>query len=95
MATGALAQVGKLMNRPRSTSTSTTNGSFGSSQSSTVQNDDPNYVGAVLEGGFDELATVIEERQQAAAQALAKAPQLYQLPADYPIRIFINQSLSL
>ena len=95
VATGALTQVGALMNRPRSTSTSSSQGSFGSSQSSTVRNDDPNYVGAVLEGGFNELASVIEDRQQAAAEALAQAPQLYQLPADYPIRIFINQSLSL
>ena len=95
VATGALAQVGSLMNRPRSTSTSSSNGSFGSSQSSTTQNDDPNYVGAVLEGGFEELASVMEERQQAAAEALAQAPQLYQLPADYHIRIFVNQSLTL
>ena len=93
--TGALAQVGRLLNRPRSTSTSSSSGSFGSSQSSTTENSDPNYVGAVLEGGFEEFASVIEERQQAAAEALAEAPQLYQLEANHPIQIFVNQSLSL
>ena len=93
--TGALSNVGSLLNRPRSSSSTTSNGSFGSSQSSSTQNSDPNYVGAVLEGGFSELSSVIEERQQAAAEALAQAPQLYQLPADYRIRIFVNQSLSL
>ena len=93
--TGALVQVGKLMNRPRSTRSSSTNGSFGNSQSSVTENSDPNYVGAVLEGGFEQFASVIEARQKAAAEALSKAPQLYQLKAKHPIQIFVNQSLSL
>ena len=94
IAAGALGQAGALMNQPRRTSRSSISTSSGSSFSESSQRDDPNYLGAALEGGFEALSDVMDKRQQVAAQELANAPQLYHLPAGHPIRIFVNQSLS-
>ncbi len=94
IAAGALGQAGALMNQPRRTSQSSISTSSGSSFSESSERNDPNYLGAALEGGFEALSGVMDARQQVAAQELAKAPQLYQLPAGQSVRIFVNQSLS-
>jgi len=95
IAAGALGQAGQLMNQPRRSSRSSIATTGGSSISETLEQGDPSYVGAALEGGFGALSEVMDARQQAAVQRLADAPQLYHLPAGQSVQVFVNQSFSL
>jgi hypothetical protein len=91
--TGALGNVGRILNQPNNTFSSNVNGNF-SSTSSVVTNRDPNIFGAVLEGGFKDLSSVWSQRNQQAIQELAGKPNVYQIPKGRGIRVFINQSMT-
>lgn len=88
---GALSQVGELTNR--ATSTSTFNGIGGTSTSSTYSS--PNYLGAILEGGFGNLSEQLEERNQQAIQDLQNRPQLWWVEAGTRVEIAVTRSFSL
>lgn len=91
--TGALGNVGRILNQPSNTFSSNVNGNF-SSTSNVVTNRDPNIFGAVLEGGFKDLSSVWSQRNQQAIQELAGKPNVYQIPKGRGIRVFINQSMT-
>jgi Bacterial conjugation TrbI-like protein len=88
--TDALGTVGRVLNQPTSTFTST--GLNGTVTSST--NGQPNIVGAVLEGGFRNLPTTWSQRNQQAIQEIASKPNVYQLPKGSNVRVFVNQTLN-
>ncbi len=89
--TGALSNVGRILNQP--SGTFNTNGAFGGS-SSVITNRDPNVLGAALEGGFRDLSSVWSQRNQQAIQELAGRPNIYQIPRGRGVRVFINQSMT-
>jgi hypothetical protein len=88
--TDALGTVGRVLNQPTSTFTSTgLNGTVTSSS-----NGQPNIVGAVLEGGFRNLPATWSQRNQQALQEIASKPNVYQLPKGSSVRVFVNQTLN-
>jgi hypothetical protein len=88
--TDALGTVGRVLNQPTSTFTSTgLNGTVTSSN-----NGQPNIVGAILEGGFRNLPTTWSQRNQQAIQEIASKPNVYQLPKGSSVRVFVNQTLN-
>ncbi len=91
--TGALGNVGRILNQPTSTVSSSINGGI-FNNSSVVSNRDPNIFGAVLEGGFKDLSSVLSQRNQQAIQELAGRPNVYQIPKGRGIRVFVNQSMT-
>jgi Bacterial conjugation TrbI-like protein len=91
--TGALGNVGRILNQPTSTVSSSINGGI-LNNSSVVSNRDPNIFGAVLEGGFRDLSSVLSQRNQQAIQELAGRPNVYQIPKGRGVRVFVNQSMT-
>jgi Bacterial conjugation TrbI-like protein len=91
--TGALGNVGRILNQPTSTVSSSINGGI-LNNSSVVSNRDPNIFGAVLEGGFRDLSGVLSQRNQQAIQELAGRPNVYQIPKGRGVRVFVNQSMT-
>ncbi len=88
--TGALGTVGRVLNQPTSTFTSTgLNGTVTSSS-----NGQPNVLGALLEGGFRDLPATWTQRNQQAIQEIASKPNVYQLPKGSSVRVFVNQTLN-
>jgi hypothetical protein len=88
---GALAQVGGILNRPNSSSTSA--GAGGAY--STADYGTPNILGAVLEGGAGALIGERRERNQARADHLAQRPSVWVLEAGTGIEVFVNQRVLL
>lgn len=88
---GALGKVGEISNRPRTTSTF--NGINGTSTTSTFE--EPNYTGAVLEGGFNPLARQWERRNQEAISALQSQGVIWTIPIGQPVEIVIGRSFSM
>ncbi len=88
---GALSKVGELTNR--ATSTSTFNGIGGTSTSATY--DSPNYLGAILEGGFGNLSGQLQQRNQQAIQDLQNRAQLWWVEAGGTIEIAVSRSFYL
>jgi hypothetical protein len=88
---GALAQVGGILNRPNSSSTSA--GAGGAY--STADYGTPNILGAVLEGGAGALIGERRERNQARADQLAQRPSVWVLEAGTGIEVFVNQRVLL
>jgi Bacterial conjugation TrbI-like protein len=88
--TGALGTIGRTLNQPTSTFTSTgLNGTVTSSS-----NGQPNILGAALEGGFRDLPSTWTQRNQQAIQEIASKPNVYQLPKGSAVRVFVNQTLN-
>lgn len=88
---GALSKVGELTNR--ATSSSTFNGIGGTSQSQTYGS--PNYLGAVLEGGFSNLSGQLLSRNQQAIKELRNRPQLWWVEAGGTVEIVVSRSFYL
>jgi Bacterial conjugation TrbI-like protein len=86
--TGALSRVGQVLNQPTSTIATTGIGS-----TTVVNNQSPNILGAILEGGFSSLPATWSQRNQQALQEIANKPNVYQIPQGRTVRIFVNQSL--
>jgi Bacterial conjugation TrbI-like protein len=91
--TGALGGVGRILNQPATTVSSSVNGTVAST-TNVVSNREPNVLGAVLEGGFQNLSTVWSQRNQQAIQELASKPNVYQIPKGRAVRVFVNQSMT-
>lgn len=88
---GALSQAGELANR--ATSTSTYSGLGGVSSSSTYNQ--PNYVGAILEGGFGPLAEQWQQRNQQAISEMKNLSRLWWLDAGLPVQVWVTRSVEL
>jgi hypothetical protein len=86
---GALGQVGQLLNRPESTTTSPY------LASTSIRNGDANLVGGVLEGAFDSLAEQAQQRHQQEMQEIVNRPSLWVVPAGQPLQVFIHQSFEI
>jgi hypothetical protein len=88
---GALGKVGEILNRPdTTTNTTTTDSSF--SQTVISSTDEPNLWGAVLEGGFNPLTEQIKERNQQEIDELLNRPQLWYIPSGQRVQIFVNST---
>jgi hypothetical protein len=90
-ALGALGKVGEITNRARTTSTFT--GVTGTGSTSTFN--EPNYTGAVLEGGFNPLARQWEQRNQDAIKQLQNQGVVWAIPPGQSVEIIIARSFSL
>jgi Bacterial conjugation TrbI-like protein len=91
--TGALGGLGRILNQPVSTVSSSVNGGVVNTTNVTT-NREPNILGAVLEGGAKDISAVWSQRNQQAIQELASKPNVYQLPKGRSVRVFINQSMT-
>ena len=89
---GALGKVGEVMNRPDSQISTFSSGGF--SQTST-NNGSPDYVGAVLEGGFEPLSENIQDRNRQATDRLLSRPQIWELDAGKSVQVFVNGTFEL
>ena len=85
---GALSEVGSLLNRPSSQSTTTT--PYLSSTS--VSNGDTNVFGGILEGGFGAVQNSLSQRQQSQIQSILSRPQLWYIKAGKSVQVFVNSS---
>ena len=88
---GALTKTGELANR--ATSTSTFSGIGGVSSTSTYN--EPNYVGAVIEGGFGPLTEQWQQRNQQAIGEMQNLSRLWWLDAGIPVQIWVTRSVDL
>ena len=88
---GALTKAGELANR--ATSTSTFSGIGGVSSTSTYN--EPNYVGAVIEGGFGPLTEQWQQRNQQAIGEMQNLSRLWWLDAGIPVQIWVTRSVDL
>ncbi|MGK7882690.1 MAG: TrbI/VirB10 family protein [Crocosphaera sp.] len=88
---GALTKAGELANR--ATSTSTFSGIGGVSSTSTYN--EPNYVGAVIEGGFGPLTEQWQQRNQQAIGEMQNLSRLWWLDAGIPVQIWVTRSVEL
>lgn len=90
-AISGLANLGAILNRPRSSTVIT------SEFQGTIANEfnDPNYLGAVLEGGAGALADRLSDRNERAIEELAQRPTTWYLPAGTRVQLFVNQPMRM
>ena len=88
---GALGEVGSVLNRPESQTS--TNSIFGSSTS--TQNGDANIFGAVLEGGATAIADRMGDRNDERLDDLLAREVIYFLGAGTEVEIYVNQEFEL
>lgn len=86
---GALSNVGSLLNRP--TSQTTTTSPYLSSSSTT--NGNTNIFGGVLEGGFGALQNSLSQRQQTQIQAILSRPHIWYVPQGTKVQVFVNRQI--
>lgn len=89
---GALGNLGQVLNRPEQESRFSTSSAFGESSQTLVRNGNPNWAGALLEGGFSTLVEQNIERNQTQIEALRDRPALWYLEAGHPVEILVNRS---
>ena len=88
---GALGKVGELLNRPSSATTTST--PYISSTS--VNNDDTNIIGGLLEGGFNSLEQQVSQQNQQEIQGILSRPSVWYVPAGDDLQIFVNSSFQV
>ena len=88
-----LSSGARVMNLPRSSSSSFSSG-FGGSYSSTSESRDPNFWLGFLEGGAGSVAEEMQRRNRHHIEQLQEQAALWQLPAGTPVSIFISKPLS-
>ncbi|MFG6107659.1 TrbI/VirB10 family protein [Leptothoe sp. EHU-05/26/07-4] len=86
-----LANLGTILNRPRSSTV--INSDFQGTIA--TEYDDPNFLGAVLEGGAGALAERLADRNDQAIEDLAERPSTWYLPAGTPVQLFVNQPMQI
>ncbi len=93
-ALGSLAKVGEILNQPENqTSTFSSGSDF--SQSTTSTSREPNYLGAVLEGGFKPLTEEYLQRNQQQVQELLQRQKLWYVEQGSEVQVFVNKSFEL
>lgn len=90
----AAANVGAVLTAPTQTTsnTSSSNGGFSSSNSTTSN---PSVIGAILQGGFNPLATAVQNRNAIEIERILKGTRLWQLPVGTPVQVNVINQFSL
>ena len=88
---GALANVGTVLNRPNSQVI--TNGTFGSS--SNTEFGDRNILGAILEGGAEDLSERMAERNEERLNEIRSRGVIYYLPEGKEVQFYVNSEFQL
>lgn len=88
---GALSKAGELANR--ASSTSTFSGLGGVSSTSTYN--EPNYAGAILEGGLTPLGEQWQQRNQQAIEQMQNLSRLWWLDAGIEVQIWVTRYVEL
>lgn len=91
---GALGQIGKVLNEPRSSTSTSVSGGGITSVTNSTSRQNPNIFGAVLQGGFERLSDILTQRNEEAIDRILNAPQVYQIPSGRSVRVFVNQSIT-
>ena len=86
-----LANLGTILNRPRSSTI--VNSDFQGTIA--TEYDDPNFFGAVLEGGAGALAERLADRNDQAIEDLTERPSTWYLPAGTSVQLFVNQPMQI
>ncbi|MEM9315134.1 MAG: hypothetical protein AAGA95_10950 [Pseudomonadota bacterium] len=90
---GALGEVGELLNRPDSSSTSSTSALGGSSVISTIENGEADLLGGVLKGGTDAVIPSMQDRAQRSVEEAQSRSPLWTLSAGQPVQIIVNREI--
>ncbi len=88
---GALSKVGEIMNRPKSTFSSSS--IYGQSSSSNYG--DANYLGAILEGGLQPMLDGALQERQSQRQQQNRDSWFWTLDAGQTVQVIINNSFEL
>ncbi|MFB2920331.1 MULTISPECIES: TrbI/VirB10 family protein [Aerosakkonema] len=89
---GALSNVGRVLNQPRSESYEYNSGlGFGLGRRS-IERNSPNVLGTVLSGGFTPVLESIMQRNAMAIQEMRQRSNIWYVSAGKEVQIFVNQS---
>ncbi|MGK7908449.1 MAG: hypothetical protein AB4040_14670 [Synechococcus sp.] len=94
-ALGALGEVGRLLNRPSSVTSSSTVSGFGGSTFSQVTNDSTNILGGVLAGGADAVIPGMQQRTQRSIDEAMDRERLWVVQAGQPVTVAVNREIRL
>ncbi len=90
-AIGALGRIGDVLTRPDNQSIST--GAFGGSVN--TEYGDRNIVGAILQGGAEQIADRMSDRNESRLSELRSRAQIYYLPEGRRVQFYINAGFLL
>lgn len=90
-ALGAIGRAAGLINRSRSESVVSNDGEF----SRSTQNDDPDLLAGVLEGGTDAILDDIDKRNEEAIAAIEQRPDVLFLKAGTKVEVFVNSAAAV
>ncbi|MFB2897803.1 TrbI/VirB10 family protein [Aerosakkonemataceae cyanobacterium BLCC-F50] len=89
---GSLANVGRILNQPRSEEYDDFDSGFGSRRRTRIDRGRPNLLGAVLEGGMTPLLQQIQRRNERAIAQIQARPNLWYVSANQKVTVFVNRS---
>lgn len=89
---GSLANVGRILNQPRSEEYDDFDSGFGSRRRTRIDRGRPNLLGAVLEGGMTPLLQQIQRRNERAIASIQARPNLWYVSANQKVTVFVNRS---
>lgn len=92
---GSLANLGRVLNQPRSEEIDDLDSVFGSRRRTRVDRNKPNILGAVLEGGFTPLLQQIQRRNERAIAQIQSRPNLWYITPNQKVVVFVNRSFDL
>lgn len=92
---GSLANLGRVLNQPRSEEIDDLDSVFGSRRRTRVDRNKPNILGAVLEGGFTPLLQQIQRRNEIAIAQIQSRPNLWYITPNQKVVVFVNRSFDL
>ncbi|MFB2920194.1 MULTISPECIES: hypothetical protein [Aerosakkonema] len=92
---GSLANLGRVLNQPRSEEIDDLDSVFGSRRRTRVDRNKPNILGAVLEGGFTPLLQQIQRRNSRAIAQIQSRPNLWYITPNQKVVVFVNRSFDL
>ncbi|MFB2838011.1 hypothetical protein [Floridanema evergladense] len=92
---GSLANLGRVLNQPRSEEIDDLDSIFGSRRRTRVDRNKPNILGAVLEGGFTPLLQQIQQRNERAIAQIQSRPNLWYITPNQKVVVFVNRSFDL
>jgi len=90
-ALGAIGRATGLINRPRSESVVSNSDGF----SRSTQNDEPDLLAGILEGGADAILDDLDERNEEAISAIEQRPDVLFLKAGTKVEAYVNQSAAV
>lgn len=90
-AIGALGGIGEVLTRPDSQTLST--GTLGSVVS--TRNGAPSILGGILQGGTEQLSERMAERNDERLGELRERADIFYLPKDFEVQLYVNQEFIL